>query len=188
VATADPTAADCRTRYRAAHDSGRRGLAQVKWVVLHSTEGGTAEAVARYFSTPAASGSAHLVVDDNACYRCLPNDVIPWAAPGANAAGFHIEQAAFAQWAASAWLRHRPMLERGAYKAAYHCLLFGVPPYFVKADGLRRGMRGVTTHAECTRAFGGTHTDPGDGWPRSFFMDRLRAYFDELREADVRRL
>jgi hypothetical protein len=118
----DPTAADCRTRYRAAHDSGHRGLAQVKWVVLHSTEGGTAETVARYFST------------------------------------------------------------------AYHCLLFGVPPYFVKADGLRRGMRGVTTHAECTRAFGGSHTDPGDGWPRSFFMDRLRAYFEDLREADVRRL
>jgi hypothetical protein len=182
---ADPIAADCRLTYRAAHDSGHRGLAEVRLVVMHDTEGGTAESVARYFATTSNKVSAHLVVDDAACYRCLPNNVIPMAAPGANASGFHIEQVGFARWSAAIWTSHLRTLNRAAYKAAYHCLVFGVPPVWLSADGLRRGGRGVTTHAECTKAFGGTHTDPGPLWPRTFFMGRVRAYYFALVNASV---
>jgi hypothetical protein len=96
----DPIAADCRLTYRAAHDSGHRGLSEVRLIVMHDTEGGSAESVARYFSTGAATGSAHLVV-------------------------------------------------------------------------------------ECTKAFGGTHTDPGRLWPRTFFMGRVRSYYFALVNASV---
>lgn len=157
----------------------------MRWIVLHSTEGGTAESVARYFATRKARGSAHLVVDDNACYRCLPNDVIPWAAPGANTAGFHIEQCGFAKWSAVVWRSHLRTLNRAAYKTAHHCVLFGIPPYWQDAAGLRAGRFGVTSHAECTKAFGGDHTDPGRLWPRSFFMARVRAYYGDAVRADV---
>jgi hypothetical protein len=174
---ADPIAADCRLTYRAAHDSGHRGLALVRFVVMHDTEGGTAESVARYFATDKDANSAHLVVDENACYRTLPNDVIPWAAPGANAAGFHIEQVGYARWSSVVWRSHLRTLNRAAYKAAFHCILLGIPPVWLSADGLRRGGKGVTDHATCTKAFGGTHTDPGKLWPRTFFMGRVRSYY-----------
>jgi hypothetical protein len=181
----DPITADCRTPYRAKKDSGHRGLAVVRLIVMHDTEGGTAESVARYFASDNAGGSAHLVVDENACYRTLPNDVIPRAAPGANAAGFHIEQCGFARWSAPVWTSHLRTLNRAAYKAAFHCLLFGIPPVWITAAGLRRQGKGVTTHAECTKAFGGTHTDPGPLWPRTFFLGRVRAYYDGLVNAGL---
>jgi hypothetical protein len=171
----------CDTTYTARRNSGRRPLSAIKWIVMHDTEGGTAEQIARYFASSAAQGSAHLVVDDTSCYRCLDNDQVPWAAPGANTAGFHIEQCGYARWTSIIWSsKHRATLERAAYKTALHCRRFGIPPYFVEAADLNMGKRGVTTHAECTKAFGGSHTDPGPGWPRWWFMRRVRAYYKNL--------
>lgn len=183
--TAAPIAADCLTTFRAAHDSGHRDTDEIRWIVMHDTEGGTAHSVARFFASASATGSAHLVVDDVACYRTLPNDVIPWAAPGANKAGFHIEQCGFARWSVVVWTTHLATLNRAAYKTAFHCIRFGLPVRFVDADGLRRGSRGITTHAECTRAFGGNHTDPGVFWPRRLFMMRVAAYHRALLDAGL---
>ena len=98
------------------------------------------------------------------------------AAPGANVNGFHIEQAGFAHWTESQWLRHGGTLERAAWKTAAACRRFNVPAIFRTASNLRARVPGVTTHAECTRAFGGTHTDPGNGWPRILFMDAVRDF------------
>lgn len=178
----DPIKADCRRDfYPAAHQSGRRKLSDVIWIVLHDTEGGTAAGIARYFQSPGAGGSAHLVVDDDACYRCLPNSAIPWGAPGANREGFHIEQCGFARWSAVVWRKHWRTLQRAAYKTALHCALFDIPPVFRTAPELRRRLPGVTTHVEVSRAFGlSTHTDPGPAWPRSLFMRLVRRYLAEI--------
>ena len=178
-----PIGAECRRdSYPAYRTSGRRPLAAVTWIVLHSTEGGTAASVARYFQSSSARGSAHLVVDDYECQRCLPNSAVPWAAPGANYAGFHIEQCGFAQWSSEEWKSHRATLERAAYKTAAHCDLFGIPPVFRKAADLKARRPGITTHVECSEAFGGTHWDPGPGWPRSLFMTLVRRYLKEIRQ------
>lgn len=171
---------DCLTDYHAIRSSGSRPTSDILWIVLHDTEGGSAKNVARYFATDAAGGSAHLVVDDQDCYRCLKNTEIPWGAPGANTAGFHIEQCGYAKWSTVIWRSHLKTLQRAAYKTAYHCHLFDLPPVFVPASGLKARQPGVTTHAECTRAFGGDHSDPGRGWPRSFFMLLVRGYHDAL--------
>ena len=177
----DRIEAACRTDFLPAHRvSGTRDPSIIKWIVLHSTEGGTARSVAAYFESPSAGGSAHLVVDDDSCYRCLRNDQIPWGAPGANTTGFHIEQCGYARWPAAAWfLRHRT-LRRAAYKTALHCKLFGIPPVFVDSGDLILGKRGVTVHSECSKAFGGDHTDPGKGWPRGVFMALVRNYYRKL--------
>jgi hypothetical protein len=176
----DTIKADCHTTYRAFHDSGPRDTAVIIWVVMHSTEGGTAESVARYFTSRLAGGSTQLVVDDDACYRCLPNDVIPWGAPGANTKGFHIEQCGYAHWTAAEWAAHDRTLDRAAYKAAFHCHKFGIPPVFVGHAGLLARHPGITTHAECTKAFGGDHTDPGLGWPRAVFMAKVQGFYAGL--------
>lgn len=181
----DPIAAPCRRDYKAVHTSGTRPVKSILWVVLHDEEAKTAEAAASWFANPASQGSAHLCVDDKTCYRTLPNTAIPWAAPGANTAGFHIEQAGYAKWSAVIWRSHLKTLQRAAYKTAYHCELFHVPVRFVTAKGLKAGLGGITTHAECTKAFGGTHTDPGALWPRRLFMSYVRKYAAELADSNL---
>ena len=179
----EPVEANCHLDFKAAHTSGKRPLYVIDKVVVHSTEGGTARSVARYFTDDASGGSTQLVVDDNTCYRCLSDDEIAWAAPGANYDGFHIEQCGYAKWTATVWSKtHRKTLQRAAFKTALHCLRYGIPIRFLTADMMKRGVKkGITTHAECTKAFGGSHTDPGAGWPRLLFMTMVRGYAAVLK-------
>lgn len=180
---ADKTSADCITKYRAVHTSGKRPLSDIRLIVLHSTEGGNAEGVARYFTNASSGGSAHLVVDNQHCYRTLDNDDIPWGAPGANTDGFHIEQCGYAAWTNAEWTANKATLLRAAYKTAFHCHKFHIPPTFVDAKGLKAGKKGVTTHAEVSKAFpnnSGNNHDPGTGWPRSYFMTAVRRYYKQL--------
>lgn len=166
-----------RDYYPAYHQDGTRSEDEIKWIVLHSTEGGTAESIARYFQSSTAGGSTHLVVDDVSCQRCLANTTIPRGAPGANRTGFHIEQCGYAKWTRKEWLSHEGTLRRAAYKTALHCKKFGIPATFRTAAGLKSGRSGVTTHAECSKAFTpGGHWDPGNGWPRDLFMRWVREY------------
>jgi hypothetical protein len=184
---AEPISADCHAQYHAYHKSGRRPLSAINLIVMHATQGGTARSVAVYFRNPKSGGSATLVVDDYSCYRCLADNEIPWGAPGANYNGFHIEQCGYASWTAVLWSKtHRRTLMRAAYKAAYHAKKYGLKPRFLTAANLKAGMRnGITTHAECTKAFGGSHTDPGKGWPRLLFMTMVRGYYAVLKVKKV---
>lgn len=176
-----PLARPCRREfYKAAHSSGTRRLREIIWVVLHDEEAATARSAAAWFQNPKSAGSAHLCVDDNECYRCLANEDIPWAARGANEKGFHIEQAGFARWSTVIWKRHVNTIRRAAYKAAVHCKQFDIPVRFVDAEGLKAGKSGITTHRQCSKAFGGHHTDPGPFYPRSMFMWFCRRYRREL--------
>lgn len=180
---ADKTNADCHVGPRAAHTSGRRDISQIHWIVLHDTEGGNARGVAQYFHSPSSGGSAHLVVDNEECWRCLDNEDIAWGAPGANTNGFHIEQCGFAAWTPEQWRANKATLLRAAYKTAFHCHKFKIPPTFVGAAGLKAGKKGVTTHAEVSLAFpnnAGNHHDPGTNWPRSYFMTAVRRYYKQL--------
>lgn len=180
--TSEPIATDCHSTYHAAHTSGTRPLREIDLIVVHSTEGGTARSVAMYFKGKDSGGSAHLVVDDNSCYRCLSDAEIPWGAPGANYHGFHIEQCGYAKWTTVLWSNtHRKTLMRSAYKAAYHCRKYGIAVRFLSAANLKAGSRnGITTHNECSVAFGGNHHDPGTGWPRVLYMTMVRAYYTSL--------
>lgn len=175
--------ASCHFTHKAVHYSGHRPLSVINLIVMHSTEGGSAQSNASWFANRASGGSTQLVVDDYSCYRCLEDNQVPWGAPGANYNGFHIEQCGYARWGASLWNKtHRRTLMRAAYKAAFHCRRYGISPRFLTAASLKKGIRnGITTHAECTKAFGGTHTDPGAGWPRTLFMALVKGYYAHLK-------
>jgi hypothetical protein len=177
-----PITAKCDRTFRAVKTQGTRDPTNVIWIVLHDEEASTAESAARFFTTPQAGGSAHLCVDDTICYRTLENVDIAEGAPGANAHGFHIEQAGFAAWSLVMWTKHLRTLERAAYKTALHCVVFHIPPVFVSASELQKTRPGVTTHREVTKAFGpsGGHTDPGLFWPRRRFMRLVREFHAEL--------
>lgn len=176
-----PLAKPCDTSIRAAHFTRPDPPAarRVLWIVLHSTEGDTAEGAARWFANPQSAGSTHLVVDNEHCFRTVEPGMIAWGAAGANRQGFHIEQAGHARWTQARWLKMLRTLQRAAWKTAAWCHRYDLPPTFRTAEGLRAGRPGVTTHAECSKAFGGDHTDPGRFWPRRTFMYFVRRYYAE---------
>lgn len=149
-------------------------------MVIHDTEGGTAESVARFFATT-AQASTQLVVDDSACYRCVPDLVIPWGAPGVNTSGLHIEHCGFAHWERREWLTHLPMLKRSAGHAAHWARTYGIPLRWVGPLGLKLRRSGFTTHADASKAFTpGGHTDPGVGFPKDTYLHLVRDAYAKL--------
>lgn len=177
---AAPLSSPCTPR-RARHDSGPRRPSWIRHVVIHSTEGGTARSVAAFFATT-AQASTQLVVDDVECYRCVPDLVIPWGAPGVNYSGLHIEHCGYARWSRAEWLSHRPTLERSAFKAARWAWLYRIPRRWLTVAELRAGRAGFCTHAAATLAFPNNsgHTDPGAGFPRDVYLELVRNFYREL--------
>jgi len=173
----------CSREFKATKSSGRRFASSIKWIVLHDEEAWTARGAAAWFANHASQGSAQLCVDDKECYRTLSDLDIPWGAPGANTNGLHIEQAGFAAWKKWQWLKHRRQLNKVADRVAHWCVRYNIPPRFVDASELRAGKKGVTTHAEVSKAFGGTHTDPGFFYPRRRVMRKIRRRVAEIRKA-----
>jgi hypothetical protein len=178
---ATPIKKPCDTSYRAVRTSGVRDPKSIKWVVVHDTEGGSAKSVALMFSRDDAQASTHLVVDELECYRMLDNKDIPWGATGANTKGFHIEHVGFARWTRGMWLDHDVTLRRGAYKAALHMVAWDIPARWVGFIGLRLGRKGLTTHADVSKAWPGSgHTDPGPEFPKDVYLQYVKEYIAEI--------
>lgn len=187
----------------AAHTSPGSNL-PIDRIVIHSTvspcvEGG-AKAVARYFRTPTAGGSAHTIIDPGEAVQVVPDTVIAWHAPP-NPRSLGNEMcdipgpvpndppgSAARKAAKRAWRWARPeqmrMLNRTARLTARQCLAYDVPVRWVGKADLRAGgpnARGITTHAVVSQAFGqSTHWDPGF-WPRRVFMAMVRKHAKRIR-------
>lgn len=171
------------TRYvRAAHDSGPRPASAIKLIVLHSTEGGSADSVARMFARQSATASTHFVVDNKETIRMLPDLVTPWGAPGANYHGLHIEHCGFAAWGRGEWLREPFELERSAQELAKWAFHFGIPLRLLTLQELKAGHPGVITHKMASEAFppNDGHHDPGPGFPVAKVLARARAIRAQL--------
>jgi hypothetical protein len=177
-----PIQASCLRDFTAIRTSGTRSLSAIRWIVIHSTEGASARSSAQWFTMPETQGSAHLVVDDIECYRTLKNEVIPWGAPGANTAGWHLELSGKARFTQDQWMAHKKTLRRGAFKAARHAKQFGIPIKILTAADIRQGRKGFVTHALCTHAFNtpGGHTDPGSNCPLELFIDMAKEFRAEM--------
>lgn len=158
---------------------------QLDVVVLHDMEwtetDTTAEACAKYFSQkfPAGQGkSAHYCVDNNSVVQCVPIKDVAWAAPGNNTNGIQIEFAGYARQTAAEWADtySAAALKRGAELVAALCKAYVIPITFLTAAALLRGERGITTHAEVSKAWKkSTHSDPGVGFPLAAFVASVLA-------------
>ncbi len=159
-------------------------------IVIHCMEypeaSTSAEWCASYFAGKqgaAPQASAHYCVDDDTVVCCVPPDRIAWHAPGANANGLGIEHAGYARQNRQQWLDDFSlrMLALSGQLTAHLCDRFDIPVSYLVADQLRRGARGITTHAEVSKAFGrSTHMDPGPYFPVGEY---LRFVDDALRGA-----
>lgn len=156
------------------------------WVVLHTMEapekGDCAENVARYFARPSTRVSAHFCIDNDSIAQCVPAELVAWHAPGANKFGIGLEHAGYARQTAAAWRDpySAAMLDLSQRLCAELVHHFAIPVQFVDAKGLLALKPGITTHAECTKAWPdkGTHTDPGPHFPLREYLDGVRRYRD----------
>lgn len=85
-----------------------------------------------------------------------------------NTGSLGIEQIGFARFLPSVWLLRPKQLETVAHWTAYWSVTYGIP---LKLDV----EHGVSTHAMQSRAFHGSHTDPGTGYPLQRVLDRAQA-------------
>lgn len=183
-----PAYGPCKQGPRAAHDSGPRKASAIRWAVIHSAEASddigpdtTAEGVANYFARPTTQASTQLAVDRDSCVRMLPDLTIPWGATGANTNGLHVEICGRAAWTRQEWRDRPTMLDRAAFKVAVWCFHYGIPRRWVGPLGLKLRRAGLTTHLDVNTAFkGGTHWDPGDGFPRDVFLDLVQHHYAEI--------
>lgn len=166
---------------QARHFRAISGPRTVRVIVIHSMEapekGDTAENVSRFFQTTDRPASAHLCIDSDSVVRCVRDDDVAFAAPGANADGVHLELAGFARQTEPEWLDAFGvlMLERAAVIAAQYCLKYDIPVRRLTNQELADGQtRGIVSHAQVSEVFKKSdHTDPGDGFPWAFFLERV---------------
>jgi len=160
------------------------GRQSIRLVVIHTMETGegrdTAEAVAAWFAGKAGKppkASAHLCVDQDSAVRCVRPEHIAWAAPGANADGYHVELAGRANQTAEQWAddASTSTLLIAAAECADIAGQYGIPVQRLTAEQVRDGASGFCGHYDVTRAFRkSTHTDPGPHFPWDWFLDRVQ--------------
>lgn len=156
-------------------------------LVLHSMESPeaprTARNVAEWFaSDKAPQASAHYLVDADEVIQSVRDRDVAWAAPGANANGVHVEHAGRADQSESDWRDEFSMatLHRSIELCATLCRTWGIPARVVLQDGLLAGNRGITTHAEVSKAFRRSdHWDPGPNFPLNWFVERVGSILAE---------
>jgi len=172
-----------RARYFTHAQLGR----QVSLLVLHSMEHpekpGTARAVAQWFASPdSPEASAHYCVDDREVVRCVEEQDVAWAAPGANQNGIHIEHAGYANQSERDWLDEYSlsMLRVSARLAADICVRHKIPARALAPVDLKNGLAGITTHAAISVAFRKSdHWDPGPSFPMSTYLGLVIAAINE---------
>lgn len=156
---------------------------QIDLIVIHTMEAhekpDTAENVAAWAAGPnAPKASWHYAIDLDSIVQCVQDKDVAWHAPGVNHNGIGFEHAGFAKQTDPEWRDDYStrMLRLSAALCADRCGKYNIPVRFVDADGLRRGERGVTTHAEVTEAFRKTtHSDPGKWFPMDRYLNWTRA-------------
>ena len=151
-------------------------------VVMHTMEiaerKDAAEICARWFATPVSKVSAHYCVDADSVVQCVREKDIAWHARGGNTASIGVELAGFARQTRKDWADaySTAVLDRAAAVVADVCRRRAIPVRWLVAGDLSAGRRGITGHAEVSKAYRKSdHWDPGPGFPVERFLGMVRA-------------
>lgn len=185
---------------------GRDGKS-VMYGVVHYTAGSegrsSAESGAVYDKARSDGTSCHAFADaDSVVQEVLTSDRANSAFHKGNRLGVQLEICGTLQTRAQ-WLD--PVSDATLWMAARWqaavCRKYGLPVRLLSVAEVRaawyqypHGPRGICGHVDVTRAYpedGGTHTDPGPGFPWDIFLARVRQLVDEAtrpREDDDMKL
>ena len=160
----------------------RVGGRDIDLVVIHTAEAAerlnTAEAIASWAAGPnAPRASWHYAVDSDSVVQSVRDQDVAWAAPGVNHNGLQIEHAGYARQTPSEWsdAYSLAMLNISADLVGQICTRYKIPVRWVSVEGLKRGERGITTHANVSLAFKRSdHTDPGKSFPKTEYLAKVR--------------
>jgi N-acetyl-anhydromuramyl-L-alanine amidase AmpD len=169
---------------QAAHCGPARPGVPIWLIVVHTMEAPekphTANNVAFWFAgTKAPQASAHYCVDSDDTVQCVKEDVVAWAAPGANKNGIHIEHAGYASQSSSDWqdTYSQKMLLRSAALAADIAKRYGIPVVKLTPEELAKNPEatGFCGHVDVTlgRNNGHGHTDPGASFPWYQYLEMV---------------
>jgi N-acetyl-anhydromuramyl-L-alanine amidase AmpD len=132
---------------------------------------------ARWFASPISQVSAHYCVDAETVVQCVREKDVAWHARGGNTRSIGVELAGFARQTSEDWADaySTAVLTRASSLVADVCLRRRIPVRWLVAEDLVAARRGITGHADVSRAFGASdHWDPGPGFPVERFLDRVR--------------
>jgi N-acetyl-anhydromuramyl-L-alanine amidase AmpD len=161
-------------------------------IVMHSTvspcKPGGAQAIARYFRSKAAGGSAHYVVDPTGAVQVVYDDTIAWhAPPNPHSIGVELcdmpgsdeaHKASVKRWNDK---NHSAMLDHAAELVAGLCLAYDVPIRKIGPGQLKAGQHGICGHVDVSTAWHqSTHWDPGH-FPWADFIAAVQAKADAMK-------
>lgn len=179
------------------YQAANRGPGDVDWIVIHCTESGEsekgAENTAGYFATTDRAASAHYTVDgsvneSNAIWQSVLEHDVAYGAKSANRRGIHIEQVGRAAQTRLEWIDAygQRMIPRVAQLVREIAARWDVPLKFIDAAGLLAGRRGITTHAEVSKAWPSSgHTDPGANYPLDILFAHIQGDDMPLSNEDL---
>lgn len=158
---------------------------KVDLVVVHAAEVAPglqgAEWLLRYCAANDRVASWHYAVDADSVTQSVRENDVAYHAPGANARGIGLELATVGQPTANQWADpyHQKMLTLAAWLTAGICARHKIDPFFVDVGGLLELRRGITTHAEVSKAYlRSDHQDPGPAFPVAAFLAKVQTRLD----------
>lgn len=144
--------------------------------VWHSTECGDSpgiqelQAVVNFWKNQGLGYGAQLMIDkDGNTAVCANPDQITWAVENHNTGTYSVELVGYAKFGKLTWFTRLPQLRELAKWMAWLNKQYGIPLTLNVNAGWSR-------HLDQSKAFGGTHTDPGTGFPRGFVLTLARRY------------
>ncbi len=159
----------------------------VDLIVIHAMQYAerpdAAEIIANDFATRSADNkaSAQWCIDNNSAVRCVDDDVVAYAAPGANKNGVHLELAGFSEQDAAGWhdAFSIDVLENTAEIIVQYCKKYAIPPVHLTNDELKAGQRGIVGHKQVSDVYKlSDHQDPGPNFPWDYLLARVAALME----------
>lgn len=150
-------------------------LGPIDKIVVHTNEGpertGGARNLVAYLQT--IQGGYHVVVDDRDTIVTATDNLVVWGATGMNERGLHICLVGYAAQSAQEWAdpySHSEILNAVDVVAGW-CQKYQIPArHLTVLEVGTSGAKGICGHADVSKAFNGTHTDPGPNFPWPAFV------------------
>lgn len=157
-----------------------RGSYPLNFIVIHSTESGTAPGTAASLASWFHSQydtSAHAIFDPSGGVEMVKPQDTAWHCGNGNQGGYGIEHCGRAAFSRAEWLAIDSELRLSAQWAAQIAKQYGIPARHLTIGELSQRQKGFCTHKDVRDALGGTtHYDPGEGFPMDVYLGYVAQY------------